>query len=94
MHGERRWEGEEGMAGVRVDEDQRRFVVPIVYLYHRSSAGCWRRRGTRTATTRPVPSSCPAPSTISLCHSALVERDLASSSSSSHRVPNASPYLR
>jgi SAUR family protein len=87
MHGEEKMgKVKKGWLAVRVDEDQRRFVIPIVYLYH----PLFRRLLEAARDTYGYHSSGPLqlPCSVDdfLRLRALVERDTHSSSSSSHRV--------
>jgi SAUR family protein len=86
---EKRGKVKKGWLAVRVDEDQRRFVIPIAYLYHplfrRLLEAARDAYGNESAGPLRLP--CSVDEFIRL--RALVERDTSSahsSSSSSHRV--------
>ncbi|KAK1620158.1 hypothetical protein QYE76_025675 [Lolium multiflorum] len=82
---EKKWKVKKGWLAVMVDEDQRRFVIPIAYLYH----PLFRRLLEAARDTYGYHSSGPLrlPCSVDefLRLRALVERDT-HSSSSSHRV--------
>ncbi|CAM0943866.1 unnamed protein product [Alopecurus aequalis] len=94
MQGEKKGKVKKGWLAVRVDDDQRRFVIPIVYLYH----PLFRRLLEAARDTYGYESAGPLrlPCSVDefLCLRGLVERDTSSAhSSSSHRV-HLAPCLR
>ena len=84
---ERKGKVKKGWLAVRVDEDQRRFSIPIAYLYHplfRRLLEAARDTYGYDYSSGPLRLPCSVDEFLRL--KALVDRDTPSSSSSAHRV--------